>query len=335
MKFSIIVPIYNVSTFLTECIDSVLNQTYTDYELILVNDGSKDHSLEICQKYEREFPDQIIVVDKPNGGLVSARKAGAAVARGEYVVCLDGDDRLNTELLCKLSAEIERNPQVDMVCYGYAADYGVKISEPVLPPLNKGIYTDIEEIRTNYLYNASSDFDNSGCMLYAIWTKAVKREIYIKCQNLVPDTIKNGEDILLTAHILGEIKCLSVIHYAGYFYRDNMESMTHIRKPYDLVNVSNVKSEIENIGIYPIDNVAHYYIASIWTLTRDFVFQFQSGKEFECFIHEHLQFDSKHKRVNFYKNLKSFSTKLKYRLIQWELWRVIYWYVKRKGRKIA
>ncbi|MBQ8817859.1 MAG: glycosyltransferase [Clostridia bacterium] len=331
MKFSVVVPIYNVSVYLTECIESVLNQSFTDYELILVNDGSKDDSLSICRKYESAYPNRIIVVDKPNGGLVSARKAGAAVARGEFIVCLDGDDHLNVDLFSKLNAEVERNPQVDMICYGYTVDYGIKQSEPVLPPLKVGIYTNIAEISSNYFYNASSASDNSGCLLYSIWSKAVKREIYIKSQKLVPNTIKNGEDVLLTALILNETQNVSVIHYSGYFYRENIESMTHVRKPYDLVNVTNVKSEIENIGIYPLENIAHYYISSIWVLTHDFALQSQSYTEFISLIREYLQFDKKYKRVNFYRNLKSSSTKFKYKLIQWELWRFIYWYTKRKG----
>ena len=91
MKFSIIVPIYNVEKYLLQCIDSILNQDYVDFELILVNDGSPDDSLSICRQYAEK--DKIVrVINKPNGGSTSSRKAGAKIAKGEYVICVDSDD---------------------------------------------------------------------------------------------------------------------------------------------------------------------------------------------------------------------------------------------------
>lgn len=91
MKFSIIVPIYKVEQYLRCCIDSVLAQTYQDYELILVNDGSPDGCRAICDAYKKDCS-RIKVVHKANGGLSSARNAGLAIASGEYVIFIDSDD---------------------------------------------------------------------------------------------------------------------------------------------------------------------------------------------------------------------------------------------------
>ena len=89
--FSVIVPVYNCETYLRECIDSVINQTFSDWELILIDDGSSDASGEICDKYGA-LDERIVVIHKSNGGEFSARKAGIDAARGKYVIGLDGDD---------------------------------------------------------------------------------------------------------------------------------------------------------------------------------------------------------------------------------------------------
>ena len=88
MKFSIVVPVYNVEKYIRSCIESIVSQTFEDYELILVNDGSKDKSKEICEEFECKY-ENILLVNKENGGPTSARKAGAQVAKGDYVICVD------------------------------------------------------------------------------------------------------------------------------------------------------------------------------------------------------------------------------------------------------
>ena len=93
MLFSVIVPIYNIEKYLRRCIDSVLAQSFEDYELILVDDGSPDSCPAICDEYA-EKDARIKVIHKKNGGLVSARQAGITEAAGDYVFHLDGDDAM-------------------------------------------------------------------------------------------------------------------------------------------------------------------------------------------------------------------------------------------------
>ena len=93
MFFSVIVPVYKVKDYLANCIESVLKQTFSDFELILVDDGSPDTCPEICDSY-KEKDERIKVIHKPNGGLASARRAGIKLAEGEYVFNLDSDDLL-------------------------------------------------------------------------------------------------------------------------------------------------------------------------------------------------------------------------------------------------
>ena len=91
MKYSVIVPIYKVEKYLPQCIESVLRQTFTDFELILVDDGSPDNCGAVCKKYEASDK-RVRVITRENGGLSAARNSGIAAANGEYIIFLDSDD---------------------------------------------------------------------------------------------------------------------------------------------------------------------------------------------------------------------------------------------------
>lgn len=114
MKLSIIVPVYKVRRYLQRCIESILQQTYTDYELILVDDGSPDSCGSICDRYAQEC-DKVKVIHKKNGGLSSARNAGIAAARGEYITFVDGDDTIASGTYYHNMRILLSNPDIDIL----------------------------------------------------------------------------------------------------------------------------------------------------------------------------------------------------------------------------
>lgn len=116
MKLSIIVPVYKVRRHLQRCIESILQQTYTDYELILVDDGSPDSSGAICDRYAQEC-DKVRVIHKKNGGLSSARNAGISAAKGEYITFVDGDDAVASGTYYYNMNILRNNPDVDILEY--------------------------------------------------------------------------------------------------------------------------------------------------------------------------------------------------------------------------
>lgn len=116
MKLSIIVPVYKVRRHLQKCIESILQQTYTDYELILVDDGSPDNCGAICDRYAQEC-DKVRVIHKKNGGLSSARNAGIAVAKGEYITFVDGDDTVASGTYYYNMHILLSNPDIDILEY--------------------------------------------------------------------------------------------------------------------------------------------------------------------------------------------------------------------------
>lgn len=107
MEFSIIIPIYNTAKYLNECLGSLTRQTFKDYELILVDDGSTDDSGKLCDDFASEFEGECQVIHKENGGLSSARNAGLDIARGEWIVFVDSDDYVSVELLEVLDCAIK------------------------------------------------------------------------------------------------------------------------------------------------------------------------------------------------------------------------------------
>ena len=113
MKFSIIIPVYNVEHYLRECLDSVLNQTFSDWEAICVNDGSTDGSVLVLDEYA-SIDERIIVITQSNAGTAAARNTGLKVAKGDYIFFLDGDDWLESNTLQSIADQLDGE---DVLCF--------------------------------------------------------------------------------------------------------------------------------------------------------------------------------------------------------------------------
>ena len=122
-KISIIVPIYNVELYLERCVESIINQTYKNLEIILVDDGSPDNCFAICDKYEK-LDSRVKVIHKENGGLSDARNAGLDIAEGEFIVFVDSDDYIDLKMCEKLINVV--TDEVDIVAYGFRRFYDDK-----------------------------------------------------------------------------------------------------------------------------------------------------------------------------------------------------------------
>ena len=139
LPLSVIVPVYNVETYLRRCLDSILHQTQPVQEIICVDDGSTDRSLAVLQEYERAN-EQIRVVHKENGGLVSARKAGLALATCPYATYVDSDDFIEPEMYEELMQPLLEN-DADVVTSGTIRDYGTHIVH-AKETMEAGLYVD-------------------------------------------------------------------------------------------------------------------------------------------------------------------------------------------------
>ncbi|MCR5500007.1 MAG: glycosyltransferase [Acetatifactor sp.] len=227
MLFSVVVPVYNIEQYIRQCIDTLIDQNYEDYEIILVDDGSSDASGKICDEYE-ERHQRVKVIHQENGGLVKARKVGAQAASGEYIVPVDGDDWVDVNLLTVLS-EIIGKTHVDMVSYGHFL--ALPTGENIAVGENRretGTYKRDDIVKK--LYRQILRDETGHYFRPNIWGNAFRRETYLELQLKVDDRISNGEDAAVIYPMLTTINSLYVSDQFLYFYRRNENSMLRSRK---------------------------------------------------------------------------------------------------------
>ena len=170
---SVIVPVYNVAPYIERCIQSICQQTYRDIEIILVDDGSTDHSGEICDAYAGQDC-RIKVIHKRNGGLVSARQTGLQVANGAFIGAVDGDDWIEPDYLMQMYMAQEKSG-ADIVTSSLFIDFG-ETSHKVKDNFTPGLY-DCERLLPNLLY--SGRFFEYGVQPHLV-TKLFRKEILKK-----------------------------------------------------------------------------------------------------------------------------------------------------------
>lgn len=226
--YSIVVPIYGVEKYLKQCVDSLIGQTYYNIEIILVDDGAKDRSAEICDHYAQLDP-RVKVLHKKNGGLVSARKAGAQIATGDYILCVDGDDWVSTDYIRQLDEAI-RLYQPDVVCCGYVQTDGVT-EHRCTCEAPQGNYRGEDLQRC--IYPIAIESPEGIIFSPHVWAKAFKRELYLPEQLAVADVIKIGEDGAVVKPILTKAESVCLLDACLYYYRINQESMTKDHSAYD------------------------------------------------------------------------------------------------------
>lgn len=129
-KISIIIPIYNAEKYLEKCLDSIVKQTYKNIEIICVNDGSKDNSINILSRYNK-MDNRIVLINKENNGLSSARNIGLASATGEFVMFVDSDDWIDIDT-CEKCLKIMNKYSVDVVMFSYVREYENKSNPKII-----------------------------------------------------------------------------------------------------------------------------------------------------------------------------------------------------------
>lgn len=220
---SIIVPVYNVRLYLSQCIESIINQTISDWELILVDDGSTDGSGNLCDSFANK-DSRIFVIHQHNRGVSSARNTGLERAKGEYVMFVDADDWIQRELCENLLNRMKNTSQCDLVISG-VKETGRKSSKE-----NK-IYKE----ETISLKNLSSRFDKlyENCILNFPIAKLYRRKL-VENQKF-NSSVKLGEDLLFNLEYYSKCNKISLSTYVGYIYnRENEESATKSFRESDL-----------------------------------------------------------------------------------------------------
>ena len=237
MLFSVVVPVYNVEQYVSQGLDSLINQTFKDFEIIIVNDGATDSSLLICQEYEKK-DSRIRIITQENKGLAVARRTGALDAKGEYIINVDSDDYVDTNYLEKKKKIInEHHP--DLVCMNHFENEDKLIQNQNFNDvlLNK---EDIKKIIYPYLIrNIRYEY-----FIPTAWAKAFKREIFTR--NTCTTRIQVGEDGAVICPIVTQIDTLYLSSKAHYHYRITGGSMIQNKKPRNYQDVINTFNHLKD-----------------------------------------------------------------------------------------
>ena len=228
-KVSIIVPIYNVEMYIEKCLETLVNQTLKDIEIILVNDGSKDSSAEIAKKYLEKYPEKIIYLEKENGGLSDSRNYGLPHAKGEYIAFLDSDDYVEENMYEEMY-ELAKKEDSDMVQCNFYWEY---------PDKNKKKIGELKQ------------YSNKKEMLVKTrveaWNKLIKREILVKNPEIRFPKGLRYEDVEFTYKLIPYVEKISILNkpFIHYIQRGNSISNTQNERTKEIFNV--------------LDNVIKYY----------------------------------------------------------------------------
>lgn len=240
MRFSILIPVYNVEKYIDECLNSILQQDFRSYEIILVDDGSTDDSGMICDAYQRDYPDRVKVIHQKNKGLFATRRVAFTEASGEYCICVDSDDFIEAGSLQLLSDVIETHAP-DFILYGwnFYIDSVKKPYDEVLPFAPSVKYNSVDSLRQGLI-----------CRTFTNWsmcTKCIKTEVaqadfdYSKYYH-----ISYGEDTFQSMVLYNNARSFMYLDAKIYNYRmgSGMTSKKPIKCLSDFYEISRAMSEI-------------------------------------------------------------------------------------------
>lgn len=279
---SIIIPCYNVENFLDETFVGLEKQTYQDFEAICINDGSKDHTLSILQKWQQKGTLRITIVDKKNAGVSSARNDGIKQAKGKYILFLDADDAYHSSYIQLLVESLEKT-NADVAYCRLDRDYEKIINA------NVTTIQVVEQTQREAMHNLLYRMAEFGfyCYIY-------QREWLEKYGILFDSNTKFGEDREFNWKYLCHCQTACFVDVPLYWYRINNQSATKSKATW---RQADVLSAVKRIEAYLSENNCHYskefnsymYARAMWTVAKSFAI----GKDKELFARMRKEYDVK------------------------------------------
>ena len=325
-KVSIIVPVYNVEKYLDRCLNSLINQTLKDIEIILVDDESPDNCPEMCDNYA-ENDSRIKVIHKKNGGLGFARNSGLEIATGEYFAFVDSDDYVDLDFYEKLY-NAAKSGDYDLAQGGISIQYGDRIEHNNHPYENQSFDEEgVKSILLPSVLGPDTYDKNAGDMSTCI---GIYKLSLVKDNNIrfVSEREYISEDAIFDIEIFRYIKSAVIIDQTGYYYCYNEASLTHKYIPnrfeqikklcdYELSLVDNDTLKERIIGTFLINVIA--------TLKLEAINYKKTGKKDDKLKVKQIVNDSYVKNIlkNYNYNNQPFKKRLLYTLIDNGLWRSV------------
>lgn len=221
MFFMIAIPVYNAEDYLDECIQSVINQTEKDFEILLVNDGSKDKSIDICKKWHALFPKIVRYIDNPNQGSLLARRCCLREACGNYILIIDADDYIiSKNALSEIKASLIAS-HADLVFFNYTKNAYSKEKAVEFPFTDQQVF---ESEDLALIYDQIIETRNMN----ELWNKVYKKEIVdADVDYSVFSDVCIGTDFFQVLPILFNAKKIEYLDRVYYFYRTTKGSIIH------------------------------------------------------------------------------------------------------------
>lgn len=273
-EISIIVPVYNVEKYLENCIESILNQTFKDFELILVDDGSTDNSGKICDIYEKK-DSRIKVIHKNNGGLSSARNAGLDIACGKYVGFIDSDDSIHPRMY-EILYDLIKKYESDISCCNYKKIYDIFKDE----------YENVNSLEVIEMSNIEA--------IKNLYDKEIGVKLVIACNKLYRKNLFDNirykvgrvhEDEFMAHRILYNCKKITYVDNELYYYLQRegsiMSQISYKRKVDTLLSKSDRMRFCNKVGLTSMsDNICKTYEFEFFNLYKQLLNEDSENAEF-------------------------------------------------------
>ena len=241
VALSIVVPVYNTEKYLNKCLDSILAQSIDNYEVIVINDGSKDSSEQILKEYEARYPDIIKVIHQENHGIGYTRNVGIRNSKGKYITFIDSDDAILPNY-CEALLKKAEESNLDMVVCDYY-DVSEKTGHKTRVPISNFDDTNIEK-SPNLLFDINS----------SPWNKIYRTELLRKYNIFVPENVKY-EDVLFVLKVLSVARQVGKVEEAlvDYLIRDGSETKVMNKRVFDIFIIfSELKQYFEDHGMFGV-----------------------------------------------------------------------------------
>ena len=234
IKVSVIVPVYNVEKYIDKCLTSISNQTLKEIEIIVINDGSTDNTLELLLRKEKE-DSRIKIINQSNKGLAKTRNIGLKYSKGKYIIHIDGDDWIENNYLEDMFKFAEKN-NLDMV----VTDYWEELLE-----INKKIYRKIDISPEIINSSRFRELFYQRKINNSLWNKMIKREIIFKNGIYSLENVTIGEDLAVIIRLMYFLNKIGKINKAYYHYNRHSLSMTKQKKAKFLYSYLNIFDVLE------------------------------------------------------------------------------------------
>ncbi len=260
IQISIIVPIYRVEQYLSSCIKSILKQTYSNFELILIDDGSPDHCGKICDEFARK-DSRIKVIHQTNGGVSKARNIGIKIAKGKWICFIDPDDLITPEYLEKFDPDHIND--IDLIIQGHLI-------------LRKNLYRS-ECKFTNCIYHIKDILTPDLLFFLVPWSKLYKKELIVKYNINFPENISQYEDMVFYHNFISHANTFRTISSQRYIYRQNSKNSLSSFIPDPMKYVIAMEMSFKYLkNIYEKNNIKNNYLFldNITNLRRNVIYPF-------------------------------------------------------------